>query len=850
MAIKIAGTTIVNDDKDIESVVDITASGTVTANAFSGDGSSLTGLDADTLGGQPGSYYTGYTDTAITNLLDGAPAALNTLNELAAALDDNSNFASSVTTSLAGKVDKINITGATVGSASLVPVITFNDQGQITSASTTSVAGVSDFTYDSTTNTLNISTADGGSYDADISAIGGSLAGTLADTKVQYGANYSGTPQQGSFFFDSLNQKMKVYTGTEFVDAVPAGTGSTGGGDTTDAVATFEKYTYNISSTTNALSGSDANGNTLSYVVDGSQNVEVYVNGVKQVEGASNDYVATTGTSVTLTYNVVAGDVVDIQVYELLTQDAFYLKSEVYTRAETNSQISNGLSTLVDSAPATLDTLNELAAALGDDPNFATTVTNSIGTKVAKSGDTMTGGLGINLYGTALNITQGLDYSVLHETGDGGTTLVLKDSKVGIGTTSPSERLSVIAEDDTSVIDNGFSIYRSVGDDKVTINAQGGAAKFVADGGSSYIPYRFYGYDGTTLREDLTISSDGKVGIGTNSPSEELHILSGNSKVILESTSNNNQGSISWVNANENSPSTADINILGSNGGIEFRADINNEQSNTRIGFEVDGSEVMRIDDSKHVLIGATSSNGGTYGAALQVKGDGSQGPDSTIAIMSANDEVAGRFHLSSSGSNSLVIGADPDNLRNNSELGLQVDGTTYFKISSDQVKISTVAKGDHTVFRSSGAIWHPEYSNQGDYTSYICSISEFGGNDGATGRYLHIMFQVAWGDMYWLEGIGYHYSPSSSRYGRMGGYYYTGTNIYAGTYSGHFVGPGFSLGSGRIEVIFDTGGTGSSNRWGSYVFRGGTDTITSSQPIELVQYTWSSSTSQVFPAQ
>ena len=50
---------------------------------------------------------------------------------------------------------------------------------------------------------------------------------------------------------------------------------------------------------------------------------------------------------------------------------------------------------ITDSAPATLDTLNELAAALGDDPNFATTVTNSLATKantsslhaVATSGD-------------------------------------------------------------------------------------------------------------------------------------------------------------------------------------------------------------------------------------------------------------------------------------------------------------------------------------------------------------------------------------------------------------------------------------------------------------------------------
>lgn len=54
-------------------------------------------------------------------------------------------------------------------------------------------------------------------------------------------------------------------------------------------------------------------------------------------------------------------------------------------------RISAAVSNLVDSAPGTLDTLNELAAALGDDPNFATTISSSIGEKVAKAGDTMTG---------------------------------------------------------------------------------------------------------------------------------------------------------------------------------------------------------------------------------------------------------------------------------------------------------------------------------------------------------------------------------------------------------------------------------------------------------------------------
>lgn len=48
---------------------------------------------------------------------------------------------------------------------------------------------------------------------------------------------------------------------------------------------------------------------------------------------------------------------------------------------------------LVDSAPALLDTLNELAAAIGDDANFAANLATSVGEKVAKAGDTMTGAL-------------------------------------------------------------------------------------------------------------------------------------------------------------------------------------------------------------------------------------------------------------------------------------------------------------------------------------------------------------------------------------------------------------------------------------------------------------------------
>jgi hypothetical protein len=59
----------------------------------------------------------------------------------------------------------------------------------------------------------------------------------------------------------------------------------------------------------------------------------------------------------------------------------------------TQNYVTTAVSNLVASAPSTLDTLNELATALGNDANFATTVATSIGTKLNLSGGTLTGAL-------------------------------------------------------------------------------------------------------------------------------------------------------------------------------------------------------------------------------------------------------------------------------------------------------------------------------------------------------------------------------------------------------------------------------------------------------------------------
>lgn len=68
---------------------------------------------------------------------------------------------------------------------------------------------------------------------------------------------------------------------------------------------------------------------------------------------------------------------------------AGYGINDAYTKLETDAkaiEIAQAeCARLVASAPETLNTLDEIAAALGDNPNFATTITNQLGTKANKS---------------------------------------------------------------------------------------------------------------------------------------------------------------------------------------------------------------------------------------------------------------------------------------------------------------------------------------------------------------------------------------------------------------------------------------------------------------------------------
>jgi len=80
----------------------------------------------------------------------------------------------------------------------------------------------------------------------------------------------------------------------------------------------------------------------------------------------------------------------------------------------TQSYVDLEIAQLVASAPSTLDTLNELAAALGDDANFSTTVTNSIATKLPLAGGTMSGSIAM-----ANNNITGINEIQINDPGEG-----------------------------------------------------------------------------------------------------------------------------------------------------------------------------------------------------------------------------------------------------------------------------------------------------------------------------------------------------------------------------------------------------------------------------------------------
>jgi hypothetical protein len=114
--------------------------GTGITKAYDDDANTIT-VSADTSVLATKIYAENYANTAISNLIGSAPSALNTLDELAAALNDDSNYAATITTALGTKADAVEIAAALdLKAASNAPVFT----GTVVLPSTTSIGNVNE----------------------------------------------------------------------------------------------------------------------------------------------------------------------------------------------------------------------------------------------------------------------------------------------------------------------------------------------------------------------------------------------------------------------------------------------------------------------------------------------------------------------------------------------------------------------------------------------------------------------------------------------------------------------------------------------------------------------------------
>ena len=89
--------------------------------------------------------------------------------------------------------------------------------------------------------------------------------------------------------------------------------------------------------------------------------------------------------------NITVDKITDIGNYALvsavsLKADTSYVDTELADKATVtyvDNKVSSEINTLVGQAPATLNTLQELADALGDDPSYATSISTALGSKVS-----------------------------------------------------------------------------------------------------------------------------------------------------------------------------------------------------------------------------------------------------------------------------------------------------------------------------------------------------------------------------------------------------------------------------------------------------------------------------------
>ena len=302
-----------------------------------------------------------------------------------------------------------------------------------------------------------------------------------------------------------------------------------------------------------------------------------------------------------------------------------------YTDARADARVA----LIVGSAPSTLNTLNELADALGDDPNYAATTATTIGLKApiaspsftgnsTFAGDVQLGGTTptLNFYKTS-NADILANIKVESDTGTGGK-LTIQTKRNG----NTALDALVIYENQNTTFAGAVTI-----DSNLTIN--GPSTKFNTDG-DSFFEILDAGTNACYLRagasdeiyigannnyqlrlktnKDVVMDNGGNLGIGTDSPSEKLSVVGGN--IRLESTVAGNNGILIIYDSN----TTQSGQIYGSSGDLKIYSPADvlfNQGGNVGIGTTSPGG-LLTINGTGDA-IRVESTNTGAGGAQIDL---------------------------------------------------------------------------------------------------------------------------------------------------------------------------------------------------------------------------------------
>ena len=322
-----------------------------------------------------------YVDNAVSGLVNGAPGALDTINELATAIANDANYATTLTSALATKapINDPVFTG-TVTIPAGASIAGFYNAASITANYET--AGTADAKY--------LSKADATStYLTQNNAANTYLAIDNADERIQDTAagmiQISAGNGLGRVYDDAansltLNIDQTVISTVAARDAAIVTALGTAAADATtkaDGAVTTAAADATTKANNAKSEAITAAGTAADTKVSTHNSATTNVHGISDTSllALKSEVAAVTAASLGLG-NVTNTSDANKPVSTAQASAIATAKSEAI--ADATAQVN----AVIAAAPAALDTLDELAAALGDDANYATTVTTALAGKV------------------------------------------------------------------------------------------------------------------------------------------------------------------------------------------------------------------------------------------------------------------------------------------------------------------------------------------------------------------------------------------------------------------------------------------------------------------------------------